>query len=149
MSSIDRLTNLARGVLADGQKQFEDNGGLEGAARRVGERVRAVAESTRSAVNQGLTAPAASDDPPLLDPALAAARREVAELKDSSVARASSAAAASVRAPQSGLASELARLDERLRSGMLSQGEWEAERSRLLDAHDRSTARSTPRRRTL
>jgi hypothetical protein len=151
MSSIDRFTNLARGVIADSQKQFDANGGLEGAARRVGQRVREVAENTRSAVNQGLSGRPDADDPPLVDPALEAARREVAELK-ATTANPGRSTRSSVSVPSAeveGVAAELARLDERLRSGALSRVEWEAERTRLLDAHDRSTARTTPRRRTL
>jgi hypothetical protein len=151
MSSIDRFTNLARGVLADSQKQLEAEGGLEGAARRMGARVREVAESTRSAVAEGIGSLSETGDPPLIDPALEAARREVANLK--SVAGAHGVSAPTTTAedatPPKGLAGELRGLDDRLHAGQLSRAEWEVERSRLLDAHDRAASRSTPRRRTL
>lgn len=152
MSPIDRFTNLARGVLSDSKKQFEADGGLEGAARRVGQRVRDVAESTRSAVQDGLAARTDADDPPLIDPALEAARREVADLKASAAAaRAVSGARGGSASPTrlDGIAAELAKLDGRLRSGALSRAEWEAERARVLDAHDRSTAQTKARKRTL
>ncbi len=151
MSSIDRLANLARGVLADGQKQFEAKGGLEGAARRMGSKVREAAESTRSAVAEGISSLADADDPPLIDPAREAARREVAELKSMDASYRGPAPSKGVAdGPLSeGLAGELRRLDDRLHAGDLSRAEWEVERSRLLDAHDRAASRSTPRRRTL
>ena len=151
MSSINRFTNLARGVLADSQKQFEAKGGLEGAARRVGDRVREVAESTRTAVAEGIGSLSEADDPPLVDPALEAARREVANLKSVAGAQGTSASTlkAEAAAASEGLAGELQRLDARLHAGELSRAEWEGERSRLLDAHDRASSRTTPRRRTL
>ena len=150
MSSIDRFTNLARGVLADSQKQLEANGGLEGAARRMGARVREVAESTRSAVSEGIGGLADPDGPPLVDPALEAARREVANLQSVAAERLSARPGkADAGSSSEGLAGELGRLDARLHAGELSRAEWEVERSRLLDVHDRTSSRSTPRPRTL
>ena len=150
MSSIDRLANLARGAWSSGQKQFEVEGGIEGAARRVGERVRRVAESTRTAVSEGIGGLGDADEPPLVDPALEAARREVADLKAPLPTPAATTATGASRPMESSeLASELAAVDAQHRAGTLSRVDWEAARARILDAHDRANTRSEPRRRTL
>lgn len=150
MSSIDRLANLAKGVISDGQKRFDAGGGLSGAARRASTKARAAAESARTAVEEGwsgLTDVSTDDADPLVDPALAAARSEVDDLRAASSIqeRASSPAPAAT----DGLSAELAALDAQLRAGDLNRAQWEDARTRLLDAHDRASTDRSPRRRTL
>jgi len=146
MSSIDRLTNLARGVISDGQKRFEEGGGLTGAARRVGKQAREAAETAREAVQEGLSSLSEEGAPVVADPARAAAEEEVASLRP----RPRRSVSPSTPAPQSdALSKKLAALDARLHSGAIDKPTWESERAVLLDAHDRAVSGRTPRRRTL
>ena len=149
MSSFDRLTNLARGVLADGQKRLDAEGGLAGVARRAGAQARSAAESAREAVQEGLTGGALPSSVLADDPALVAAREEVEGLRPPPPSVSSRPTdTAGPRVPGA-LSDQLAALDMRLRAGQIDNATWEAERTRLLDAHDREATARSPRRRTL
>jgi len=152
MSTFDRLTNLAKGAVADGRKRFEEGGGIEGLARRAGKQARVVADAAREAavsVQDGVAQRTsaghfASDSEE--DREWAAAREEVASLRPSGT-RGDSPQDAAV---MDDLAARLAALDRRHRSGGLARDAWLAERSKLLDELDRSgRADKGPRRRTL
>jgi hypothetical protein len=149
MSSFDRLTNLARGVLADGQKRLDAEGGLAGVARRAGAQVRSAAESAREAVHEGLSEGALPSSGLVEDPALVAAREEVEGLRLPPESVPSRPTHPSGPRGSSALSEQLAALDVQLRSGQLDKPTWEAERTRLLDAHDREATARSPRRRTL
>ena len=167
MSTFDRITNLAKGAVSDGRKRFEDGGGLEGLARRAGERARGVADAARDAavaaqddlaertsagtfardvsqdnVQQG----AVQQDNGQQDNAWAAARQEVESLRP----RRSREAKPQETVQVDAFADRLASLDRRHRSGDLDKSEWLAQRARLLDELDRShRTEKGPRRRTL
>lgn len=148
MSSIDRFTNLAKGVLADGQKRLEAGGGLSGAARRVGRQAREAALSAKEVVEDGLTSLTEDTPPDAVDPELAAAREEVDGLRAAPRTPTSPRASAPVSSSDP-LSRELEALDVRLRTGAIDRATWEAERTVVLDAADRASAQPTPRRRTL
>ena len=160
MSTFDRLTNLAKGAVSDGRKRFEDGGGLEGLARRAGDKAREVADAARDAavavqddLSQRTSAGSfASDSTSTLrdDRSWAAAREEVASLRPGPPRTGGTGTGRSTAAPADGPAAHLAALDRRHRSGELDKAAWLAERARLLDELDRSQRLDEkPRRRTL
>ncbi len=152
MSTFDRLTNLAKGAVADGRRRFDEGGGIDGIARKAGERARTVADAAREAAvslqdgvaertSVGTLAAAAGHDREW-----AAARSEVDAMRP---ARSRKAPPVEVE-EESGLTRKLAALDRRHRSGAVSKEAWLSERAQLLDELDRSTrADKNPRRRTL
>jgi len=152
MSTFDRLTNLAKGAVADGRRRFDDGGGIEGLARKAGERARTVADAARDAavsIQDGVaerTSVGSSAATSEQDREWVAARAEVDALR---------AARARTESPQEAeeiddLTSRIAALDRRYRSGAVTKEAWLSERARLLDELDRSAqADKAPRRRTL
>ena len=152
MSTFDRITNLAKGAVSDGRKRFDDGGGLEGLARRAGERAREVADAARDAavavqddLAERTSAGTFVRDVPQ-DKAWAAARQEVESLRPQRSPVASPQETAQVDA----FADRLSTLDRRHRSGELDKAEWLDQRARLLDELDRSQrTEKGPRRRTL
>lgn len=153
MSAIDRLANLARGVVADGQKRFDAGGGLEGATQRVSDRARELAESARQVVEGGLPGGPDAESGTAAPSEWSRARAEVDGLASAPSTRptASStpARASSATASDATLSAGLAELDEKLRAGSIDRPTWEADRAALLDAHDRTSRPRTPRPRTL